>query len=132
MIDFDSAAQRVVCSSRPRLPLKITRWRCSNAADVHPSMSVSQRACVSRSKAFGNNHTSNQRGREFIDNSKETPVPWFVQKQTRHDSDTANQVLHDIHAFLRAVIFKGSCVPLYSSPRTTGTNTPDLVLLICG
>lgn len=31
-----------------------------------------------------------------------------------------------------AVIFKGSCVPLYSSPRTKGVSIPNLVLLICG
>ena len=37
-----------------------------------------------------------------------------------------------IHAFLMAVIFRGSCGPLYSSPRTNGAKAPVLILLICG
>ena len=37
---------------------------------------------------------------------------------------------HTTYAFLTAEIFKGSCVPLCSSPRTKGTSIPGLALLI--
>ena len=44
--------------------------------------------------------------------------------------DTINRVLHTIYILLIAVTFKGSCAPLYSSPRTKGTDPPDPDLLI--
>ena len=47
-----------------------------------------------------------------------------------HASGTANRIIYIIYACLIAVIFRGSCAPLYSSPRTKGTNGPDFTLLI--
>jgi len=46
--------------------------------------------------------------------------------------DQVDHILHITYTFLIAVIFRGSCVPLYSSPRTMGIINPDLTLLICG
>lgn len=47
-------------------------------------------------------------------------------------SGMPNWIPYTIYTPPMAVIFKGSCVPLCSSPRTRGTNNPDLALLICG
>ena len=62
-----------------------------------------------------------------------TPVPWsMVHQYSRNAPGTKSQALHVAHTSLIAVIFKGSCAPLYSSPRTKGVKTPDLVFLIWG
>ena len=56
----------------------------------------------------------------------------FVQQQPGHVSGVNNRIPYTIHAYLTAVIFNGSCGPLYSSPRTRGVKAPVLILLICG
>ena len=62
-----------------------------------------------------------------------TPVPWsMVHQYSRNAPGTKSQALHAAHTSLIAVIFKGSCAPLYSSPRTKGVKTPDLAFLIWG
>ena len=47
-------------------------------------------------------------------------------------SNTSNRALDAVYSFPMAVIFKGSCGPLCSSPRTEGISTPDPDLLIWG
>ena len=47
-----------------------------------------------------------------------------------HVSSLADRIPYITYAFRIALIFKGSCVPLYSSPRTIGIVSTDLALLI--
>jgi len=47
-------------------------------------------------------------------------------------SSSTNRISCITYILRMALIFKGSCVPLYSSPRTKGTINPGLALLICG
>lgn len=49
-----------------------------------------------------------------------------------HAKEIAHLVLYIIYTYATVVIFKGSCGPLYSSPRTRGNIIPGLALLICG
>ena len=61
-----------------------------------------------------------------------TPMIQFTQQYDRYISNAANHIIFTAYRSLIAVIFRGSCVPMYSSPSTKGTSIPALALLICG
>jgi len=69
-----------------------------------------------------------QRNREYIDSGKESHPP-VIDCSHRWP---VNRVLYAVYILPMEDIFKGSCVPLCSSPRTTGIIKPDLTVLICG
>ena len=94
------------------------------------SMPMLHRGCASHPKALRGNRTSNFQRIDCV--GSEISTPQFVWHPVRYTSDAANRVLYVIYAALIVVIFKGSCPPLCSSPRTMGVIIADLVLLICG
>ena len=76
-------------------------------------------------QTLGCNRRPSKRSTEYIDNRSKFLLYRCV-------SDTPNRIPYITYTFRMALIFRGSCVPLSSSPRTKGTISPDLALLICG
>ena len=72
------------------------------------------------------------RGREHVENRRKNYTPSKYNNKTERCPTRPIGGGYIVYASIMAVIFKGSCEPLYSSPMTKGISNPGLALLICG